>query len=138
MKFLVELPQQEVAMIGDEPERRLATGDDGVDAGAIAVVGTHTAVAVAIEGRRIAAIATIALTGDQIDERGILGLLHKLPHWLRRWARAAGLGGWVCDAAWGARAVPSRQRFWHSIRGQTPTAKGVLFERGQGDSPVTK
>ena len=39
----------------DEPQRRLASGDDGVHAGTVAVVGADAAVAVAIEGRSIAA-----------------------------------------------------------------------------------
>ena len=63
----------------DEAQRGLAPGDDGVDARAIAVVGTDAAVAVTVEGCRIAARPTVALTGDQIDERRFLGLLHGLP-----------------------------------------------------------
>jgi hypothetical protein len=43
-------------------------------------VGTDAAVAIAIEGGGIAARTTVALACDQIDERGILGLLHGLPH----------------------------------------------------------
>ena len=39
----------------DEPQRRLASGDDGVHARAVAVVGADAAVAVAIEGRRVTA-----------------------------------------------------------------------------------
>src|SRR5689334_18420570 len=63
----------------DEPQRRLATGDDGVHAGAIAVVRTDATVAVTVEGGRIAAGPAIALARDEIDERGFLGLLHGLP-----------------------------------------------------------
>ena len=63
----------------DEPQRGLAPGDDGVHAGAVAVVRTHATIAVAIEGRRIAAGPAIALTRDEIDERGILGLLQRTP-----------------------------------------------------------
>lgn len=60
----------------DQPQGGLAPGDDGVHAGAVAVVGADTAVAVAIEGRGIAAVPTVPLTGDEIDERCFLGLLH--------------------------------------------------------------
>ena len=63
----------------DEAQRGLASGDDGVDAGAIAIVGTDAAVAITVEGCRVAARPTVALTGDQIDERRFLGLLHGLP-----------------------------------------------------------
>ena len=61
----------------DQPQGRFAPGDDGVHAGTVAVVGTDTAVAIAIEGCGIAARAAIALAGNQIDERLFLGLLHK-------------------------------------------------------------
>jgi hypothetical protein len=54
----------------------LAPGDDGVHAGAIAVVGADAAVAVTVERGGIAARAAIALAGDQIDKRRFLGLLH--------------------------------------------------------------
>jgi hypothetical protein len=40
-------------------------------------VGADAAVAVTVQGRRVAATPTIALAGDQIDERFILDLLHE-------------------------------------------------------------
>jgi hypothetical protein len=61
----------------DESEGRLAPGDDGVHAGTIAVVGANAAIAIAVERRGVAAGAAIALTGNEIDERLFLGLLHK-------------------------------------------------------------
>jgi hypothetical protein len=60
----------------DEAEGRLAPGDDGVHAGTVAVVGADAAVAVAIEGGRVAARSAVAFTGDQIDEGRFLNLLH--------------------------------------------------------------
>jgi len=74
----LEILEQDRAQL-DEPQRGLASGDDGVHAGAIAVVGTDTTVAVTVEGGRIAAVPAIALARDEIDERGFLGLLHGLP-----------------------------------------------------------
>ena len=74
----LQILEQDGAQL-DEPERRLATGDDGVDARAVAVVGTDAAIAVAVERCRVAARPAVALTGDQIDERGFLGLLRGLP-----------------------------------------------------------
>jgi len=53
----------------DEAQRGLASGDDGVHAWAIRVVGADTTVAVAVEGRGVTARSAVALTGDQIDER---------------------------------------------------------------------
>ena len=53
----------------DEPQGRLASGDDGVHAGTVAVVGADAAVAVAIERGGVAARPAVTLTGDQIDER---------------------------------------------------------------------
>ena len=63
----------------DEPQRRLASGDDGVHAGTVAVVRADAAVAIAIERRRVAARPAVTFTGDQIDERRFLSLLHGLP-----------------------------------------------------------
>src|SRR5580765_3637627 len=60
----------------DQAQRRFAPGDDGVHAGAVAVMGADAAVAITVECGGIAARATIALAGDQIDERRFLGLLH--------------------------------------------------------------
>jgi hypothetical protein len=52
----------------DQAQGRFAPGDDGVHAGTVAVVGADSAVAVAVEGRGVAAGATVTLTGDEIDE----------------------------------------------------------------------
>jgi hypothetical protein len=60
----------------DQPQGGLAPGDDGVHAGAVAVVDAHATVAVTVEGGRIAAGSAITLAGDEIDERSFLGLLH--------------------------------------------------------------
>jgi hypothetical protein len=74
----LEILEQDRAQL-DEPQRRLAPGDDGVHAGAVAVVGAHATVAVTVEGRRVTAGPAIALARDEIDERGILGLLQRTP-----------------------------------------------------------
>ena len=63
----------------DEAHGRLAPGDDGVHAGAIAVVGADSAVAGTVEGCGVAARATVTLTCDEIDERRFLGLLQLVP-----------------------------------------------------------
>jgi hypothetical protein len=60
----------------DQPQGGLAPGDDGVHAGAVAVVGAHATVAVTVEGGRIAAGSAVTLAGDEIGERGFLNLLH--------------------------------------------------------------
>jgi hypothetical protein len=86
----------------DEPERRLAPCDDGVHAGTVAVVRAHTAVAVTVKGRCITARAAITLARDQIDERGVLGLLHGLPPVAalgtseRGWERPVEKRWWSC------------------------------------------
>jgi hypothetical protein len=61
----------------DKAKGRLAPGDDGVDARTVAVVGTDAAVAITVECRGITARPAVPLTGNQIDERRFLGLLHK-------------------------------------------------------------
>jgi hypothetical protein len=63
----------------DEPQGRLAPGDDGVHARTVAVVGTHAAIAVTVQRGRIAAGSAVSFTSDEIDERCFLGLLHGLP-----------------------------------------------------------
>jgi hypothetical protein len=83
----LEILEQERTQL-DEPQRRLAPRDDGVDAGTVAVVGAHAAIAVTVQGRSVAAGTAIALAGDQIDERGILSLLHGPSLCATRWARA--------------------------------------------------
>jgi hypothetical protein len=52
----------------DQAECRFAPGDDGVHAGAVAVVGAHTAIAITVEGCGVTAGSTISLAGDEIDE----------------------------------------------------------------------
>jgi hypothetical protein len=52
----------------DQPEGRLAPRDDGVHAGAVAVVGADPAVAVTVKCGGIAAVSAISLAGDEIDE----------------------------------------------------------------------
>src|SRR6266566_4679624 len=97
------------------------------------------AVAVAVEGCRVAAGTAVAFAGDQIDERCFLGLLHgSLSSWRvvdrNSVGRARSLGrsrGW-CGLAWagdamvrglGPRvAIPGRE-VWPSIGGQIRLAK---------------
>jgi hypothetical protein len=71
----LEILEQDRAEL-DESEGRLAPGDDGVHAGAIAVVGADAAVTVTVQRSRVAAGPTVPLAGDEIDERRFLGLLH--------------------------------------------------------------
>src|SRR5450830_521942 len=63
----------------NQAQRALAPGDDGVHAWAIDVVGAGTAVAIAVERRRITAGAAITLAGDEIDEGRFLCLLQLSP-----------------------------------------------------------
>ena len=72
---LPEVLEQDWAEL-DEPKGGLAPGDDGVHAGAVAVVRADAAVAIAVEGGGVTTGAAISLAGDQIDERCFLGLLH--------------------------------------------------------------
>jgi hypothetical protein len=60
----------------DEPQGGLAPGDDGVHAGAVAVVGADTTVAVTVEGGGVAAGSAVPFASNQIDELGFLSLLH--------------------------------------------------------------
>jgi hypothetical protein len=71
----LEILEQDRAEL-DQAQRRFAPGDDGVDAGAIAVMGANAAVAITVEGRRVTARTAVPLAGDEIDERRFLGLLH--------------------------------------------------------------
>ena len=71
----LQILEQDRAQL-DEPQGGLASGDDGVHAGAVRVVRAHATVAVAIEGGGVAARPAVTLTGDEIDERCFLGLLH--------------------------------------------------------------
>jgi hypothetical protein len=74
----LQILEQDRAQL-DEPQGRLASGDDGVHTRAVAVVGADTAIAVAIQRGGITARSAVPLTGDEIDERCFLGLLHGLP-----------------------------------------------------------
>jgi hypothetical protein len=74
----LQILEQDGAQL-DQPQRRLASGDDGVHTGAIGVVRADATVAVAVESRGIAARSAVTLAGDEIDERCFLGLLHGLP-----------------------------------------------------------
>ena len=74
----LQILEQDRAQL-DEAQRGLASGDDGVHAGAVTIVRADPAVAVAIEGCRVTARSAVTLTGDEIDERCFLSLLHGLP-----------------------------------------------------------
>ena len=98
----------------DEAQRALAPGDYGVHAGAVGVVGADAAVAVAIQGCCIAAIAAITLTGDEIDEGRFLCLLHYSPQ--------------CCDAT-DPLSRPDRKR---AVRGRLPPEYTVSIRPSQG------
>ncbi len=83
----LQILEQDRAQL-DETQRGLAPGDYGVHAGTIAVVRADPAVAVTVKCRCITARPAVTLTGDQIDERCFLGLLHGLPLYV------LGKGGW--------------------------------------------
>ena len=74
----LEILEQDRAQL-DESQRSLASGDDGVHAGTISVVGADAAVAVTVECRGVTARPAVSLAGDEIDERCFLSLLHRLP-----------------------------------------------------------
>jgi hypothetical protein len=61
----------------DEPQGGLASGDDGVHTSTVGVVRADAAVAIAIQGRGVAAIPAVPLAGDEIDEGGVRDLLHR-------------------------------------------------------------
>ena len=63
----LQILEQDRAQL-DEAQRGLASGDDGVHAGAVTIVRADPAVAVAIEGCRVTARSAVTLTGDEIDE----------------------------------------------------------------------
>jgi hypothetical protein len=139
----LEILEQERAQL-DEPQGRLAPGDDGVHAGTVAVVWTDATVAIAIQGRSVAAGAAITLACDQIDERGFLGLLHGPSLFATRWARAV----WAGSACLGARAAPRRQVLAQYTRPIPQRQEGTFRLPGggprrrlgdpYGESPVTK
>ena len=102
----------------DEPQGGLAPGDDGVHAGTVAVVGADAAVAVAVEGGRVAARSAVTLAGDEIDERRFLGLLQRRP------SLCAGAGLGRRDATWARHGdpepIPSPRGFRRSIGASIP------------------
>ena len=63
----------------DQAQRALAPGNNGVHARAVDVVDTDAAVAIAIEGCRVATVPAISLTSDEIDECGFFCLLQLTP-----------------------------------------------------------
>jgi hypothetical protein len=115
----LEILEQDGAQL-DEAQRGLAPGDDGVHAGAVAVVRTHATVAVTVEGSGITAVPAIALARDEIDERGILGLLQRTPSICGAGHERGGLGDLPEDASGPVSAG------WPSIGGQAFRAKGVV------------
>ncbi len=114
----LEILEQDRAQL-DESQRSLASGDDGVHAGTISVVGADAAVAVTVQGRGVTATPAVTLTGYEIDKRCFLGLLHGLPLYAAGTnGRRVGLG----QGLWGCW-VPIVGGFWHSIRVQNPMLK---------------
>src|SRR5205814_368641 len=91
----------------DEPQGRLAPGDDGVHARAVAIVGADPAVAVTVQCGRVAARSAVSLTGDEIDERCFLGLLHGLPSLCCGLLRARVERSW--DGCAGGSSGPERR-----------------------------
>ncbi len=118
----LQILEQDRAQL-DEPQCRLASGDDGVYARAIPVVWADATVAVAVQRRGITARTAVTLAGDEIDERCFISLLHGLPLFVTGQEPNGTLGA---VSFW----LEAQERgFWHSIRGQTPLAK-------RGDRPV--
>src|SRR4029078_10277053 len=90
----LEILEQDRAEL-DEAQGRLAPGDDGVHAGAVAVVGTDAAIAVTVESRGATARPAVPLTGDEIDERRFLGLLQLVPLSVLGAGWGRGARGWL-------------------------------------------
>ncbi len=126
----------------DEPQGRLAPGDDGVHARTVPVVRADPAVAVTVQSGRIAARPAVSLTGNEIDERCFLGLLHGLP--LSAWGTGERSLGGICrglgrprtagfGTVYGAKPVSPRGK---SGRRPTrflawPRSAGLGFAAGQ-------
>ena len=123
----LQILEQDRAQL-DEPQCRLASGDYGVHARAIAVVWADATVAVAVQRRGVAARTAVTLTGDEIDDRCFISLLHGLP------LSVAGQGPNGALSAVSFWPKAQERGFWHSIRGQTPPAKRGDQLRGPGDS----
>src|SRR4051794_32118839 len=113
----LQILEQDRAQL-DEPQRRLASGDDGVHAGTVRVVRADPAVAITVQGRGVAAGPAVTLTGYEVDERFFLGLLHGLPSLSLgranrdRCGRGSGPWGGPISAGFGTvyRAKPSAPR----------------------------
>jgi len=118
----------------DEPQSRLAPRDDGVDAGAVAVVRADPAIAVTVQGRGIAAGAAISLASDQIDEGGILSLLHGLSLYGDTLGTSVGAGSdlpgglgrpWATGFGTVYEADPRAPRGYFPARAQAGYRRGV-------------
>ena len=70
-----QIPEQDRPQL-DEPQCRLASGDDGVHTGTVRVVGTDATIAIAVEGGGVTATPAVSFTGDEIDECDVVDLLH--------------------------------------------------------------
>jgi len=121
---LPEVLEQDWAEL-DEPKGGLAPGDDGVHAGAVAVVRADAAVAIAVEGGGVTTGAAISLAGDQIDERCFLGLLHGSLSLVGQ-GRSAGGRRWGFGQA-GSWPILRPRGFAESIGTRTARAKRKNF-----------
>ena len=121
---LPEVLEQDRAEL-DEPKGGLAPGDDGVHAGAVAVVRADAAVAIAVEGGGVTTGAAISLAGDEIDERCFLGLLHGSLSLVGQ-GRSAGGRRWGFGQA-GSWPILRPRGFAESIGTRTARAKRKNF-----------
>ena len=133
----------------DEAQGRLAPGDDGVHAGAVAVVGTDAAIAVTVESRGVTARPAVPLTGDEIDERRFLGLLQLVPLSVLGAGWGRGARGWLETLTDPGPALDWAEYRSSNLDGQegepevSPSGPIIPFARAvpavaQGVSPVTK
>ena len=94
----------------NQAQSALAPGNYGVNAWAVDVMGANTAVAIAIEGGRVTAIAAISLARDEIDEGRFFCLLHYSPQCDGN--RPSACRGWLTgpgrDGRWGEYTVSIR------------------------------
>jgi len=115
-----------------DAERRLAAGDDGVHAGAIRIVRTWPAVAIAVEPCGITAGPTIALARDQVGERLVTELR------IRRWKRLHGPLSLPLEDTRYRALGPG----WPRVHGPRPSARREYTEydrnatRGASKRPV--
>jgi len=127
----LEILEQDRAQL-DEPQRRLATGDDGVHTRAVAVVRTDATIAIAIESRGITARSAVTLAGDQIDERCFLSLLHGLP--LSVLGKATG-GARSDGGPWGG-PISAGFGTVYGAKPLSPRGKSVLCRDEPSDEPA--